>query len=98
MKLVIVSTEMAPGPGGIGMHAHQLATAATRAGATVTVVAPQDYVSHAETEAFNRAVPYAVERVDRAGSPLRRSARRFALVARVLRRVSPDIVLASGER
>ena len=98
MRLVIISTELSPGPGGIGVHAHQLATAVRATGWEVTVVAPQDYVTAEEVDRFNRQATYEVVAVDRRGSPPRRAAHRFRVTRDLLDRAAPDVVLATGER
>lgn len=98
MRLLIVTRELPPGPGGIGAHADGLARAAADAAWDVTVIAPQDYVTVAEGSSFNASAPYQVEVV-----PTRRGlgrARSLAERVRALRRGlgrRPDLVVASGE-
>lgn len=57
---IILSSEFPPGPGGIGVHANQLATQLVHLGWAVTVIAEQAYASDEEVAAFNTAQPFAV--------------------------------------
>ena len=98
MKLLIVSTEFPPGPGGIGTHAFELARHLSRRGWPVTVLASQDYVPAAEADGFNARQPFGVVRWRRAPlGPLRFLARLVSLKA-TLRAEAPDAVVASGGR
>ncbi len=59
-RLLLLSTEFPPGPGGIGMHAYQLARHLAARGWSVTVATPQAYVSADACAEFNRRQPFAV--------------------------------------
>ncbi len=97
MKLLVVSTEFPPGPGGIGTHTHQLASHLHERGWEITVVSPQDYTTPAEAEAFRRTLPYPVLGAGRSGDRgWRRRARRWATIRSVLAEGDHDLVLASG--
>lgn len=97
-RVVIVSTELPPGPGGIGTHAHRLATGLTQRGWQVTVVAAQDYVTEEEAVAFRAAAPYAVVPFAHASSPASRWVDRARRLRRTLRQSRPDVVVATGDR
>lgn len=60
MRLVILTSEFPPGPGGIGTHAYSLASQLHKLGWTVTVIGRQDYVTPDERQAFNRLLPFDV--------------------------------------
>src|SRR5258707_15318707 len=53
MRLLIVSSEFPPGPGGLGTHAYELAAQLSRIGWEVIVLTSQDYASKDEVKAFN---------------------------------------------
>ncbi len=97
-RLLLLSTEFPPGPGGIGMHAYQLARHLAARGWSVTVATPQAYVSADACAEFNRRQPFAVVTLpERDAGPLWPAARLRAL-ARAMGAARPDILLASGRR
>jgi len=59
-RLLLLSSEFPPGPGGIGTHAFQLARHLARFGWNVMVQAPQPYVTAAERDAFNARQPFSI--------------------------------------
>lgn len=95
MKVLVVSNEFPPGPGGIGTHAHELSREGLGRGWSVTVVTNQDYVDPAEAAEFR-----AGSDLDIVETPRRRPAP-LGLLARIrtirgaLRR-RPAVVLATG--
>ena len=98
MRLLLLSTEFPPGPGGIGTHAFELARQLTTAGWTITVVTPQDYVSAEEADAFNQTQPFSIVRLRPApGAPLKLISRWLA-ANRVIQQFQPRALVASGER
>jgi phosphatidylinositol alpha-1,6-mannosyltransferase len=98
MRLLLCSTELPPGPGGIGTHAHHLALHLARAGWQVRVVAVQDHAGEDEIAAFSAAQPYAVRRVRvRGGGIAHRTAAYTAELARATAGWRPDVLLACGD-
>ena len=59
MNILLLTSEFSPAMGGIGTYAREIASAATRLGAKVTVVAP-DYAR--QTAGEDRALPFEVVR------------------------------------
>jgi phosphatidyl-myo-inositol dimannoside synthase len=98
MRCLILSTEFPPGPGGIGTHAHQLATELGNLGWDTAVASPQDYSDAAEIAGFNTAQPFPVLRLDRSAVPGATVLRRGLSVNRWIRSWKPDVLLASGMR
>ncbi|WP_374686924.1 glycosyltransferase family 4 protein [Promineifilum sp.] len=96
-RLLLLSSEFPPGPGGIGAHAHQLARHLTRLGWAVDVVAPQSYVSAAARDAFNRAQPFDVTPLPERGRGLW-WVDRLRLVSGIVRDRRPDALVATGQR
>ncbi len=97
-RLLLLSSEFPPGPGGIGMHAYQLARHLAARGWVVTVATPQAYVAAAARAEFNRRQPFAVVTLpERDAGPLWPAARLRAL-AGAMGVARPDILLASGRR
>jgi phosphatidylinositol alpha-1,6-mannosyltransferase len=98
VKLVLLSSELPPGPGGIGNHAYHLALELQRRGWQVTVVAPQDYAREEEIAAWSQRQPFEVVRLRRGRLAFWRGFRWlwrsfFLVLAR-----RPDLLVASGQR
>jgi len=97
-RLLLLSSEFPPGPGGIGMHAWQLARHLTAQGWAVVVAAPQAYVPAAQRDAFNHRQPFAVAPLpERESGPLWPAARLRALGG-AIRAAQPDVIVATGRR
>jgi phosphatidylinositol alpha-1,6-mannosyltransferase len=99
-RLLLLSSEFPPGPGGIGTHAYQLARHLTARGWAVTVVTAQEYASAAARAAFNRRQPFAVVPLPgRAGGRATTTvAARLRTIGRAMRAARPDLLLATGRR
>ncbi|HVO68707.1 MAG TPA: glycosyltransferase family 4 protein [Aggregatilineaceae bacterium] len=97
-RLLILSTEFPPGPGGIGTHAYKLGEQLQRLGWTVTVITRQDYVSAEEAEQFNAQQTLTIIRLRPVALAPLDAVYRRQLAARMLRRQKPDLILATGER
>jgi len=98
MKLLLLSTEFPPGPGGIGTHAYQLAIGLVRRGWEVTVLTPQDYADEKEILSFNSSQPFTIVRLHHYPTSLLEGMYRLAVLICWFHRWSPDISVASGER
>jgi len=96
VRLLVLSSEFPPGPGGIGTHAHQVSRHLSRLGWDVVVVAPQDYADASDVAAFNASQPFRIASVPGSGGRLTRSMRRVAATVSNLRGSSPDVILATG--
>jgi len=66
-KLLIITTEYPPGPGGIGQHAHSLSKSLHAEGYAVKVLSPADYATSAEVTLFDQSQPFKVVRYKRRG-------------------------------
>src|SRR6185436_4414496 len=88
MNILIVSSEFPPGPGGIGTHAHQLASGFASLGWKPLVLTSQDYASDEEIGRFNQAQPFPVVRFRRIGNPLLEAFYREAVLGRWIRKHS----------
>jgi phosphatidylinositol alpha-1,6-mannosyltransferase len=97
-RLLIVSTEFPPGPGGIGTHAYHLASQLQRLGWQVAVVTSQARRGWSDARSFNdaQAFPIAVLRA-RDGS-LAGPLARWRTISQWVESWRPDVILASGQR
>jgi len=98
LKILILSSEFPPGPGGIGTHAYQLAKNFALASHEVQVLTPQDYASDNEIVIFNGSQPFAVSRFIRGKSTFIKALTRISKLNSTLRNFKPEVVLVSGSR
>lgn len=98
MRVLFVSSEFPPGPGGIGTHAYQVSFGLSGLGWEPVVLAPQDYATESEIESFNAAQPFPVVRFRRVAGPPLEAIYREAVLSRWIRRHRPHALLASGSR
>jgi len=98
MRLLILSSEFPPGPGGIATHAYQLARHLIQLGWEVTVITPQDYATDEEIRAFNHSQPFSIIRLRSVPTVPLLAIYRYIKVHSVIRHWRPDILLASGDR
>jgi len=96
MRLLLISSELPPGPGGIGNHAHQLALHLHRLDWTVVVVSPQDYAPPDQVKAFNLEQPFRIVPVPSGMGRVGGALHRLRTAWRVARELRPDIVMGSG--
>ena len=96
-KLLFISTEYPPGPGGIGTHAYQLCCGLQELGWDVRALSPQDYAPDNEVDAFNRAQSFTITRLAHQSTKPSEALYRRARLLEIYRDWSPDIVIASGE-
>ncbi|MFQ5421056.1 MAG: glycosyltransferase family 4 protein [Anaerolineae bacterium] len=97
-RLLMLSTEFPPGPGGIGTHALQLAQHLVRRGRQMHVITPQPYVSMTQKEAFNQRLPFSVTSIEsQARTPWQRI-RRWQAISTTIRRFQPQAMIATGSR
>jgi phosphatidylinositol alpha-1,6-mannosyltransferase len=97
-KILVVSSELPPGPGGIGTHAHAVATALAREGRAIELLGCQHYCSNAERAKFNRNSEVRITTLGDGGDPVRTAHRRLTQVIAAVRSFQPDVILASGGR
>lgn len=92
MKILLLTSEFAPAMGGIGTYAREIATAATRLGAQVTLVAP-DYAR--DSADADRALPFQVQRFSGGLHSMRDLPAKVRLARRCVTEDAYDIVHAA---
>lgn len=97
-RILLLSSEFPPGPGGIGTHAYHISRALEIAGWDVQVISPQDYADHERIISFNNFQPFNIERLPFHRNKLLQTINRLWIISRILREFKPDIVVASGTR
>jgi phosphatidylinositol alpha-1,6-mannosyltransferase len=97
-KLLFISTEFPPGPGGIGTQAYHLARGLSDLGWRVAALSPQDYAAEDEIRRWGAAQSFRIVRQQHRRSAALEGAGRLRDLARLSREFGPDILLASGAR
>jgi phosphatidylinositol alpha-1,6-mannosyltransferase len=98
MRLLLISSEFPPGPGGIGTHAYELARGLAARGWEPAVLTSQDYATAEEIDRFNAAQPFPVARFRPIAAPPLEALYREGVLGRSIRARRPSILLASGSR
>ncbi len=98
MRLLLLSIEFPPGPGGIGTLAYQAAINLVRLGWQVTAVTPQNFADETEIAQFNAAQPFDIRRLTYVGPMLFEGVSRLWQAYRALRQQQSELILASGEQ
>lgn len=98
MRILILSSEFPPGPGGIGTHAFQLAKYFSSQEHSVLVLSPQAYVTETERDAFNNVQKFRVISLSETGSPITKAQSRAKALRNALEDFHPDIIMISGGR
>lgn len=93
-RILMVSSEFPPGPGGIGFQAYSLAVSLHREGRRVTVLCNADYAEPMQVAAFDAREPFRIRRFRRKGrlTPLLRCLD----LLRMLREVRPTHAIVTG--
>lgn len=96
-KILIVSSEFPPGPGGIGNHAYSLAKHLAKKEFAVDLVVDSNYAEEKEIIAFDRQLPASlcVNRIERDG--WKTYYRRIQCIRRQLKKNEYTVVIFSGK-
>lgn len=98
MRLLILSIEFPPGPGGLGTLAHQIAWYLAREGCQVFVSTPQDYADAGDINSFNADQPFEIVRLKHLEPSALEGLYRLVKAMQVMSRGQPDILLAVGKQ
>lgn len=97
-RLLIVSSEFPPGPGGIGTHAHALARFFSEHGWEVKVITPQDYADDEMIKVFRAKQSFSIRRLKHIpGVPIE-GLYRLLVLWNNIRQWRPHVIMATGER
>lgn len=97
-RVLIVSSEFPPGPGGIGTHAFQLASHLSHQRIEVMVLSPQDYAVDEDIVDFNARQPFTVRRMPNHNNKLTKYINRLRTFCCAMQTYNPHVVIASGQR
>ncbi len=96
VRVLILSSEFPPGPGGIGNHACHLAKELTLNGCEVLVLTPQEFVSAETSAAFNQTQGFRIHTLHQGQHTLSKAISRYRVLNRQICEFKPDILIASG--
>jgi phosphatidylinositol alpha-1,6-mannosyltransferase len=98
MKLLLLSIEFPPGPGGIGNLAYQVASHMAQTGHQVFASTPQNYVTPLEIDQFNKDQSFSIMRLKSIEPPPLEGLYRFAQAMRIVRKECPNAIIAIGKQ
>ena len=98
MRLLLISSEFPPGPGGIGTHAYQISQQLFRLGWQVSIATSQNYVSETEIATFNSHLPFPLVRFQTKSTALLKVFSRCYDINHWVRTWRPNVLIATGER
>lgn len=96
-KILMISSEFPPGPGGIGQHAFCLVKALASKGFRVRVVTDADYADQADVEVFDCRLPVGVHVYRTFRSGIKTYFRRVFTIKKILRNCDIDTIFLSGK-
>jgi phosphatidylinositol alpha-1,6-mannosyltransferase len=98
VRLLILSIEFPPGPGGLGTLAYQIARHLAGEGWQVLVSTPQDYADAGDIDGFNAGQPFEVLRLEHLEPSALEGVYRLVKAKQVVSRRRPDVLLAVGKQ
>jgi glycosyltransferase involved in cell wall biosynthesis len=96
MKIVLISSEFPPGPGGIGQHAYSLAKSLNSSDFEIIVLSPADYASEDEVIQFDKSQLFRIVRFNRSG-PISTYTNRIRQIYSCLRKYEIKHVILTGK-
>jgi phosphatidylinositol alpha-1,6-mannosyltransferase len=94
-KILLISSEFPPGPGGIGYHAYSLCVSLFENGFKIVVMSPADFVSNNEVEVFDKIQKFEIIRYPRIG--WRTYFQRFKITYDYLKNNQIDRMILTGK-
>jgi len=94
-KILLISSEFPPGPGGIGYHAYSLCVSLVEIGIEIVVMSSADFVSINEVEAFDKIQKFEIIRYPRIG--WRTYFQRFKMTYNYLKNNQIDCIVLTGK-
>lgn len=95
-KILIITGEFPPGPGGIGNHAYNLAKFLARRGHRLTVLAVSDYATSEEEKVFDQKEEFEIFRFARYGNRIKTLQERVKKIKHITKSREFDLIIFSG--
>ena len=96
-KILIISSEFPPGPGGIGNHAFNICNELNRRGYQIIINTKSDYVDKNQEVMFDLDRPYKIIRFERKQTTLQTWIHRLKIIRRSIIKYNIERVIISGE-
>ena len=96
LRLLVLSIEFPPGPGGLGTLAYQISHGLTKLGWQVAVATPQSHTTNQEIKAFNDRQLFGILRFEYTGPTILEGLNRLFITLQLFRSHQPDVILAIG--
>jgi len=96
LRLLVLSIEFPPGPGGLGTLAFQISNCLTEMGWQVAVATPQPHATNQEIEVFNNLQSFKITSFSYKGPEIFEGLSRMFITLNLIRTHQPDVILAIG--
>ncbi len=96
-KILVISSEFPPGPGGIGSHAFNLSNGLSKRGYEVIINTKSDYVDKDQEVLFDMKCPYKIFRFERKRTTLQNWIHRLKIIRRTILKYNIKHVIITGE-
>ncbi len=95
-KILLISSEFPPGPGGIGNHAYNLANSLKLNNVDVKVLTVSDYTDNISSENFDKKAGFEIKRFKRYKSRLKTYRKRIEIISKTLKKEIFTHIIFSG--
>ena len=96
LRLLVLSIEFPPGPGGLGTLAYQISSCLTQMGWQVAVATPQSHSTIQEIDSFNNLQSFELTRFSFKGPAIFEGLSRLFITLRLIHSHQPEVILAIG--
>ncbi len=96
-KILIISSEFPPGPGGIGSHAFNLSNGLNKRGYEIIINTKSDYADKNQEHLFDLRCPYKVFRFRRKKTTLQNWIHRLIIIRKTILKYRIKRIIISGE-
>ena len=95
-KILFISSEFPPGPGGLGEHAFQISRGLNELGWEVTVITTLDYTDEIEKDEFIEQLNYQVINIKRNSWSIINVCNKILKMILLTKQLNPTIIISSG--
>jgi len=95
-KILFISSEFPPGPGGLGEHAFQISQGLNELGWEITIITTLDYTNETTKNEFVEQQNYKIINIKRNSWPIINVCNKIVKMIWVTRQLKPDIIISSG--
>jgi phosphatidylinositol alpha-1,6-mannosyltransferase len=96
LKLIVISIEFPPGPGGLGTLAYQISNHLVKLDWQVAVASPQSFATNQDIELFNAQQPFEILSLNYKGPSVFEGTNRLIKILQLNRSFNPNVLIAIG--